>query len=535
MTFPGIPGVVAGHNGGVAWGFTNGYPDVQDLFMERLRRTDDGRVQYAYRGEWLDAEVRREVIHVKGREPITEDVIVTRHGPIINALAPGLAAPTPMHPHAHTDAGSDPSPLAHALALRWTALDPAPMLAALRAMNRARTCVEFREALRGWATPVQNAVYADTQGNIGYSYPGRIPIRARGQGRVPVPGWDGAHEWLGYVPFDELPHLVNPPEGFIASANNRVAAAFPHFLGSEFATGERAQRIVERLKQQPVTDIALFQQMQQEQISPTMQTIAGYLGGLRPADPELAAAVEAVRHWDGRLAADSAAAALCEVFSRALMQTILDRQIAAGEAGRDLTARYLGKGPTPILAEASFMAQRSWEWLLHILTLPHSHWFDLGGGERRDDVMLIALGRALAYLRHRLGPPGANLQNWAWGRLHTVTFGHLVGRVTALARHFNRGPFPLGGDGNTIWATGNGFTPEASTGVVGPPFRFIADLADLEHCWGCLVPGNSGRPDSPHYDDQIKAWFEGEYHPMLYARAEVEQGAVARLQLTTAA
>ncbi len=531
VTFPGIPGVVAGHNGHVAWGFTNGYPDVQDLYMERLRRTDDGRVQYEYCGKWLDAAVRREVIRVKGGEPVTEEVFATRHGPIINALAPGLAAPTPIPPDFHTDAGGAPSPLARALALRWTALDPAPMLPALRAMNRAHTCAEFREALRGWTTPVQNTVYADTQGSIAYSYPGRVPIRAQGQGRVPVPGWDGEHEWLGYVPFDELPHLFNPLQGFIASANNRVVDAFPHFLGSEFATGERAQRIVTQLKGQPTADVAFFQWMQQEQISPTMQTIAGYLGHLRPADPALAAAVQVVRRWNGRVTADSPAAAICEVSGRALMQVILAKKLGDNDADRDLMNRYLGKGPTPILAEASFMSQRSWEWLLHILSLPHSHWFDLGGGERRDDVLLIALRRTLAYLQSRLGPPEPELRNWAWGRLHTLTFGHLAGRVSVLARHFNRGPFPLGGDGNTIWATGNGLTPEASTAVVGPPFRFIADLGDLDHCWGCLVPGNSGRPDSSHYDDQIGAWFKGEYHPMLYAREVVERGAVTRLKL----
>ena len=526
VTFPGIPGVVAGHNGHVAWGFTNGYPDVQDLFMERLRRADDGRVQYEYRGEWLDAEVRREVIQVKGGEPVAEEVIVTRHGPIINALAPGLAAPvtlTPTHPRTHT--------LAHPLALRWTALEPAAMMAALRAMNRARTCVEFREALRGWATPVQNTVYADTQGNIAYSYPGRVPIRARGQGRVPVPGWDGEHEWLGYVPFDELPHLLNPERGFVASANNRITNAFPHFLGSEFATGERGQRIVELLAGQPKADVAFFQQMQRELISPTMQTLAGYLGGLRPAEPEFAAIVQAVRRWDGRLTADSPAAAVCEIFGRALMQVILGAKLGANDVERDLAARYLGKGPTPMLAEFSFMSQRSWEWLLHILTLPQSHWFDLGHGERRDDVMLIALRHTASYLSHRLGPQTPDLDNWAWGRLHMLTLGHMAGRVPALARHFNRGPFPLGGDGNSIWATGNSLTPETSTATVGPPFRFIADLADLNHCWGTLIPGNSGRPDSPHYADQITAWFEGKYHPMLYAREDVARGAVARLRL----
>ncbi len=531
VTFPGIPYVVAGHNGRVAWGFTNGYPDVQDLYMERLRRMDDGHVQYRYRDAWLDAEVRNEVIRVKGSEPLTEEVIVTRHGPIINALAPGLAAaltPTlsPLQTGDH-DATDTTAALRYPLALRWTALEPDTNIHALRAMNRARSCAEFGEALRAWASPVQNTVYADTQGDIAYSYPGRVPIRAQGEGRVPAPGWDGEHEWLGYVPFDELPHQFNPASGAIASANNRVAdASFPHFLSCDFGMGDRAERIVGLLNSRSQVDLAFFRQMQLDQVSSTMRTVAGALGQLRIDDAKLAQVVTLVRRWNGRLSADSPAATVCEIFGRLMMKTILERKLG------DLTERALGRGPTPALKEASVFSERTWEWLLHILTLPHSDWFDLGHGERRDDVMLIALRRTTAYLHDRLGPAQPPyFEAWAWGRLHTITFGHLAGRVPALSRHFNRGPYPLGGDGNTLWATGNGLTPAASASVVGPPFRFIADLGDLDHCLGLLAPGNSGRPASPHYDDQIDAWFAGDYHPMLYARQDVEREAAAKLLL----
>ncbi len=530
VTFPGTPYVVAGHNGHVAWGFTNGYPDVQDLYIERLRQTQDGQVQYEFRGAWLDAEVRREVIRVKGSEPITEEVIVTRHGPIINALAPGLAAPylpTPPAASAVQDTPATAAALTSPLALRWTSLEPNTIIHALRAMNRACTCVEFRHALADWAAPVQNIVYADTQGNIAYSYPGRVPIRAQGDGRVPVPGWDGEHEWLGYVPFGELPHQFNPASGAISSANNRVAdASFPYFLGSEFGMGDRAERIVDLLNSRPQVDPAFFRQMQLDQISSTLHTVAGYLGTLAVADPGLAPIVALVRRWNGRLTADSPAATVCEIFSRLMLKTILERRLG------DLTDRALGRGPTPALREASLFSERTGEWLLHILTLPHSAWFDLGHGERRDDVMRIALRRTVAYLADRLGPAQPpDFEAWAWGRLHTITFAHIAGRVPELSRHLNRGPYPLGGDGNTLWATGNGLTPAAGAAVVGPPFRFIADLGDLDHCLGLLVPGNSGRPASPHYDDQINAWFAGDYHPMLYARQDVEHEAAARLML----
>ena len=238
VTFPGIPGVISGHNGHVAWGFTNGFPDVQDLYVERLRRTDDGRVQYEYRGEWLDAQVVREEIRVKGGGTVVEQVVITRHGPIINGLAPDLAGEQP-------------------LALRWTSLEPDRMVEGLHGMSRAKNCLEFREALRDWTAPVQNTVYADTEGNIAYSFPGKVPIRARGDGRVPVPGWTGEYEWTGYIPYEELPHLYNPPQGYIATANNRVVdEAYPYHIGLEHCTGDRAQRIVELIEARDKVDLS---------------------------------------------------------------------------------------------------------------------------------------------------------------------------------------------------------------------------------------------------------------------------------------
>jgi penicillin amidase len=526
VSFPGVPGVIVGHNGHVAWGFTNGYPDVQDLYVERLRRADAGRVQYSYCDQWLDAEVRVERIAVKGAVPVTQEVIVTRHGPIINALAPGLA--------------DDPSTVltdGQALALRWTALEPGRSIEAVRGMNRAHTCAEFREALRYWTAPVQNTVYADAQGDIGYSYPGLVPIRARGDGSVPVAGWTGEHEWIGYVPFEELPHLHNPPQGYVVSANNRVADRFPHFLGREFAVGDRAQRIVEMIDANPAVNLADIRQMHFDLTSPGLKILAGHLGQLSVGEPEAAAAVELVRGWDGRVTAGSPVPAICEIFARMMVRVLLEPRLGASSPveAPSLVDRVLGTGPTPAIYEGSFFSQRTWEWLEMQLGSPASHWFDraapAGGdqeaGTAREAIMRLALRRTLADLRDRLGPPdGPEMRNWAWGRLHTLTYGHLVGRVPALARHFNRGPYSLDGHGTTVWATSDGITPEESTKVVGPPFRFIADLGDIRNSLALLAPGNSGAPSSPHYDDQIEAWFSGRYHPMLFAREDVEQGMV---------
>jgi penicillin amidase len=504
ITFPGIPGVIVGHNGSVAWGFTNGFPDVQDLYIEHIRRLEDGRVQAEFEGGWCDAEVLHEQIHVKDGDTVTEEVIVTRHGPIINNLAPDFAGEQP-------------------LALRWVSLEPDRMIEALRAMVRARNCVEFREALRFWTAPTQNVVYADTQGNIAYSFPGRVPVRARGDGRVPVPGWTGDYEWTGYIPFEELPHLFNPSQGYVATANNRaVGPDYPYSLGSDHCSNDRANRIVELIEAKDRIDVPYIQRMQFDQVLPAARIVAQLVGRLVPDDEDTATVVEMMRDWDGELAADSPAAAVYGVFVRRASLLMLE-----GKLG-DLAVRYVGKGPTPLLAEGSIFGQRVTEWLNDVLDEPDSPWFDLGQAEDRDRCLKVALRETIEFLKQELG---GRPEAWSWGQLHRLTFGHALGRVGLLGRVLNRGPYPVGGDRRTIWATGGSFHNLESEAVVGPPYRFIADLGDLRNSLGVLAPGQSGHPGSAHYDDQIGDWFTQGYHPILYAREDVEQAVEAKLRL----
>lgn len=506
VTFPGIPSVVSGHNGSVAWGFTAGFADTQDLFVEHLRRSQDGqgRVEYEFQGEWRDARVIQEEIRVKGGETVTEEVILTHHGPVINALAPDLSGE-------------------ESLALRWPSLEPDTMLEGLLAMNRAADCLEFREALRHWSGPVVNAVYADTGGNIAYSHTGRIPIRAGGDGLVPVPGWTGEYEWAGYIPFEELPHLVNPPRGYVASANNRVTGhGYPYELGREFSMGDRYQRIVELIEAQPQIGVDYVKYMQFDLESPAARAMARHLGQLPVDDPELAAVVGTMRAWDGTLTPGSPAAAVHEVFVRHMLNLLLKDRLG------DLADRYRGKGPTPLLQTGSMFGEKSWAWLQQLLDRPDSHWFDLGHGEGRDDAIRLALRQTVDFLTAEFGP---EIDDWAWGKLHTLTYAHMLGSVKPLDRLFNRGPYPMGGDATTVWATGISRHDLSCEGTIGPPFRFIADLSDLRNSWGLLAPGQSGQPGSTHYDDQVQAWFDGDYHPLLYNREDVERGARAILKL----
>ncbi|MCL6430391.1 MAG: penicillin acylase family protein [Anaerolineae bacterium] len=504
VTFPGVPGVVAGHNAHVAWGFTNGFPDVQDLYMERLRRLEDGRVQYELRGEWRDARVVHEAIRVRGGKTVTEEVIITGHGPIINALAPDLAGEQP-------------------LALRWTGHDPDAIIRALHGMDRARSCDEFYEALRHWSVPVQNTVYADTEGNIGFCHAGRVPIRAAGDGRVPVPGWTGEYEWTGYIPFEHLPHLHNPPQGYIVTANNRVVGDdYPYWLGNDHCTGDRAQRIIELIEARERTDLGYVQEMQFDQLSPAARAVAAHLARLEPADGELTSIVQVFCAWDGQLDKGSVAAALFELFIPRFVQLALKERLG------DLTAHYLGKGPTPVLAETTMLGCRAWEWVERALSHPTEVGFD---AQTRDRLAAEALREVAAGLREELGP---DMANWTWGRLHRLTFEHLLGRSKLLAPFFNRGPYPVGGDATTIWATGPSTAELRGETLTGPPYRFIVDLGDPGRSLSLLAPGQSGHPVSPHYDDQIEAWFSKGYHPMLFERKEVEREAGARLVLEPA-
>jgi penicillin amidase len=503
VSLPGVPFVIAGHNQYVAWGFTNGFSDVQDLYIERLRR-ESGRVEYEFKGEWLEAQVIREEIKIKGEASVFEDVISTHHGPIINALTPDFA-------------GEDP------LALRWTALELDESILSLYQMNIARSCTEFREALREWSVPSQNIVYADVHNDIGYTLPGKLPIRAQGVGQVPVPGWTGDHEWLGYVPFYELPHMSNPELGYIATANNKVADDdYPYWIGADYVSGNRAQRIVELIDSHDKMGVSDFQAMHLDLVSPYARRMRNVLKNLESDDPELTMVLDRFRGWDGTLTADSSEAGLYQVFLRRIIFRILKPALG------DLTERYGGKGPTPVIKEGTMFGERSREWLIANLEAESSKWFDLGDGLTREDHLLAALRESVDEIKRLCGQ---EIGDWSWGKLHTLTFNHTLGSVQPLDRFFNRGPYPIGGDGDTIANSHATLQDLTCQTIVGPPFRFIADLSDWNRTLGMLVPGQSGHPASPTYANNIESWFRGEYHPMVFDRENVLDAADAVLNL----
>jgi penicillin amidase len=485
-SFPGVPGIVVGHNEYIAWGVTNLGPDVQDLYIEKVNPANPD--QYEYEGQWQNMEIIEEVIEVSGQDPVVERVQVTRHGPIITPVVEDVE---------------------QVLAFHWTALEPNRMVGCLLALDRASRWDEFRSALQLWAVPSQNFVYADIEGNIGYQAPGLIPIRREGHtGLVPVPGWTGDYEWEGYIPFEELPTLFNPPTGFIVTANNKVVSdEYPYVLAYDFAVGHRAQRIETLLEEKDILGVEDFQRIQADSYSIPAEIFTPYLLQIEPQGFLQERALNGLRGWDYRSDADSAGAAIFEVFYTKLVENTF-----GDELGQELLGEYV--------------AASSWHQLAldRMIEEPDNPWFDdvtTPEREGRDDIVLRSFADALDYLGNRFGDvPNA----WEWGRLHGATFVHQpLGEsgIAPLERIFNRGPVPVGGSGYTVNAAS--FDPqEPYTTTHGVSQRLIVDLSDFDNSLSTHTTGQSGLVFDRHYDDMITLWQAVEYHPLLWSKAEIE-------------
>jgi len=486
-SFPGVPTVIIGHNRHIAWGATNVNPDVQDLYVERFHPQDPGL--YLYQGRWERAKVLREEIRVKGRAEAEIVVVrVTRHGPLLNAAVRNLGA---------------------FMALRWTAHDPDRILQAVLGIDRASNWTEFYEALREWSVPSQNFVFADREGNIGYVAPGRIPIRPAGvDGRLPVPGWTGTFEWQGFIPHEQLPTIFNPGAGVIVTANNRVAPpSYPHHLGDDFDVGFRAARITSLLGEKPRLDLDHLAAVQRDVVSLPARRFITAWQNVRIEDPALAALFNEITRWDGAVTAESRAAAIYEVLLLRLSQLVFRDALDP-----DLFRRYLRQGDAPLLV------------LLEMSGRPEDPWW----GEGRNRTIEQALKQAVADLEAALGP---DRSAWRWGRLHTPTLLHPLGRQRGLGWIFNAVPPEAGGDAFTVSAAG--FDPEAPyRTIVSASYRQLIDTKDWSSGRAIHGSGQSGLPFHRHYRDLVTMWAKVEYHPMLYERNAILAAQEGTLRLT---
>ncbi|MFC4059631.1 penicillin acylase family protein [Planomonospora corallina] len=501
-TFAGLPGVVIGHNDKIAWGFTNLAPDVTDLYLERTQGDT------ALAGEtWEPMQVRTEQIKVAGGETVELKVRTTKHGPIVSGV---LGDAREAVPGAAARLGEKAEGLE--VALRWTALDPGRTADAILLMNRATNFEEFREGASFFEAPAQNLVYADTAGNIGYQAPGKIPVRSKGDGTMPVPGWTGEHEWTGFVPFEKLPSVYNPPEGYIVTANNAVVRPSDElFLTEDWSHGYRSQRIVERIEEETAKGKVTSETMR----ALLMDDRNNLAPVLVPHLLRVGAPNDTLKGWDFGQGRDSAGAAYFNAVWRHLLARTFEDELTdpLRPGGND----------------------RWYEVVRALLDAPEDpFWDDVrteNAAERRDDMLKAAMADADAELRGLLGDDPAE---WAWGDLHTLDLTHETFGTSGIAPVewlFNRGPLRTSGGKDTVNATGWDTSAGYQVNWV-PSMRMVVDLTDLDRSEWINLTGASGHAFHANYDDQAELWADGRLTPMRFTEPAVRQAAADTLTLT---
>src|SRR5881227_2275607 len=514
-SFPGAAGVVIGHNRHIAWGITNAVSDVEDLYIEKF--DPQNPYQYEYQGKWEAAQIIREEIVVRGsKTPLIEEVRITRHGPIITSL-------TSKDVNGQVSQnGSQAEQAELPLALRWTGLEQCNIVSAFEKLNRATNWEEYKEALRDWDVPPQNLIYGDKEGNIGYVMAGAIPIRAKGQNLLPSPGWTGEYEWTGLISFEELPQIYNPEQHFIVTANNRVVDdTYPYYITNEWLNGYRAQRIRDLLTSKGKLSLSDMAAIQADQYSLPAVEIVPHMLRVQGTTPLEKAALDLLRTWNYVLAPDSVPASIYVTFLNKLEGLVFGAMFGDDET---IIHHYLGKGAS-ILSLTNGYASRSKPLLIRLMNEHDDSWFAdsaIPNGPRSwDAARSSAFSAAVEDLREKLGN---DITGWQYGKIHTMTYNHPLGMIKPLDKIFNRGPYPSGGDIDTVnMRASTHQQPERV--IVVPSYRQIVNLADMKASLSGHAPGQSGQVASKHYADFIKPWLKVEHHPMLFERSMIEENA----------
>jgi penicillin G amidase len=510
VSLPGVAGIAIGHNRRVAWGFTNTQADVTDLYVERL---NEDRTKYEFKGKWLPVKRIREKITVLGEaKPIVHEVLETRHGPLITSTIAGGTSPEVIEDR-----------ISEAVAFRWIQRDLPLSAHATTLLNHVSNWEEFREAARAWPIAGQNMIYADVDGNIGYQFTGNVPIRMKGNGTVPVPGWTGEYEWKGTIPFDDLPRVYNPEQGFIATANHRmVDADYPYLLTHDWEMPHRVRRIVAMLTAKEKLDHDDFKTMHMDTFSGIAADLVPLFLGAEIAGERETEAIKHVETWDMRLDVDSIGGSIFNAWFARVAEALFAERL-----GPQLFTEYYPR--------KAWTTNHAYDATRDILENPQSFWVGGDGTDnaaQRDRLLGQALTAAIGDLETRIGP---DMNEWRWGRLHQVHFRHLLANaIPPLNELFSSGPFEVGGGDDTVnrgvLHPSEGFADGAIAS-----YRQIIDLGDLDASLSVITTGNSGNPASPHFADQSPMWATGEYHPMPFSRSAVEAASEGKLVLAPGA
>jgi len=482
---PALPGVAIGHNGYGAWGLTVFSTDGEDLYVYDTNPQDPN--QYRYYGQWEPMTVLREQISVRGEGERTVELKYTRHGPVV------------FEDREHRKA--------YAVRAAWMEIGGAPYLASLR-MDQAKSWEEFREACNYSNIPGENMVWAGRDGTIGWQAVGIAPIRRNWSGLIPVPG-DGRYEWDGFLPIKAKPHVVNPPEGYFATANNDLIPrdyGYMDAIGFEWADPYRWARVSEVLGSGRRMSVMDMMRLQTDELAIPARQLVPLLDDLAAMDARVEQARRRLLAWDHVLDKRSVEAGIYVAWENALLQAVAQRVVPP--EGRELI------GGVPLTRVLAWLVSPPGE-------------FGANPTAARDSMLLGALSTAVQRLTAKLG---SNMEQWQYGqpRYHHALIRHPLGPVVNLEtrRRLEVGPLPRGGYGSTPNATGNGDNETS-----GASFRIIVDTGDWDRTVGTNTPGQSGDPDSPHYRDLFAMWANDRYFPVFYSRERVEKVTEERLRL----
>lgn len=498
VTLPGLPFVIVGHNRRIAWGFTNVGPTVEDLYIENFN--DQGAYQTAH--GWQAADHRAEIVHVKNQADVTVDVVLTRHGPVITDLIPGET---------------------RKIALRWTAFDSVhdPFFD----LDSAQNWDEFKQALATWDSPSQNTVYADVDGHIGYHATGHVPLRAAGDGSLPVSGADDQHEWTGYIPFDKLPSVFDPPSGILATANSRITPdKYPYSISTEWDPPWRTDRIYRVLESGRKFSAADMLSLQTDVYSAfdrfCAERFVYALDHVKNPSKRAQQARDLMRDWDGRLTTDSAAATIENRSQYELRRLLLEAKLGSAPKPTSGPVATPQKVPTTNPEPFSWKTYRWFSssiWLENVLMRQPKRWLPEG----YTDYESLLAAAVEAAVNNAEAPQ--DLTQWRWGTFSPIDIEHpVLGRLPLITSWTGPGLHEQSGGGLTVKQVGRAF---------GPSERYTADLSDLDQSTLNTVTGQGGNFLSPYYMDQWKAWYEGTTFPLPFSKEAVERARLHKLVL----
>ncbi|MCF8275367.1 MAG: penicillin acylase family protein [Flavobacteriales bacterium] len=480
VSIPSLPLVLIGHNRHIAWGITLAYTDIQDLFVEEFTSEDT----YRFGNEERKATITEEVIHIKGGKAVIEKVVETHHGPIISDVTD--------YPEKR-------------VALASSCFEAGPLFRGWFEINKATGWNDFVHGVSHLTSPALNIVYADVHENIGYWVTGKVPIRAREKTMLPYNGFTGEDEWKGTVPFEEMPHCLNPASGRVISCNHKIVTDdYPYFLGNAWMSGSRAKRVGELLAEdRPYTKQDMGRFMMDLYSDPGVQFQAYWhdVVGNSAAETQ---ALQTYLQWDGQLSTDTVGGTIYQVLRSKVVELLLLQPL-----GKELMYDMVGKPFHPLLSGITEMYGHDLNMLMRLLDDEDSLWMKEAGG--RKALLQRALTASVQWLQAQLG---TYQHQWQWGKLHQLLFEHPVGQKKPFDKVFNVGPLPIGGDTDTVHQTAF-FRERGYAGqLVCPSYRQIVDMSDLSQSLNMFAPGNSGQVASKHYNDLSDKWIKGEFKSM---------------------